>query len=228
MKIDSSHKNLNEIKKRHELKITAVIPCRKGSTRCKNKNIRKWGNTNLLQNKIDILKGCEYIDEIVVNTNDDKAIKIAKENKISYVKRSEDLCIGNVAPAKVHLNLAKNIKNEIFLYSSPVSPFISSKTIDKIIHFWRNNPAHEIVCASNTIKHFIWEDNKPYNFQINNGIVGTQELEDKYKFACPDGCLIGYKNEIIKNQCLFGDGKKIYMYEINELESIDIVWYLNF
>ena len=70
MKLEDSSKYLNEIKKRHALKITAVIPCRKGSTRCKNKNIRKWGNTNLLQNKIDILKGCENVDEINVNTND--------------------------------------------------------------------------------------------------------------------------------------------------------------
>ena len=37
-------------------KITAIIPVRKGSTRCKNKNIRSFGNTNLLKLKIETLK----------------------------------------------------------------------------------------------------------------------------------------------------------------------------
>ena len=217
-----------EIKNRHNLKITAVIPCRNGSTRCKNKNIRKWGNTNLLQNKIDILKESKYIDYILVNTNDTEAINIAKQNDILYFKRDDKLCIGDVPPAKVHVNLAENINTDIFLYNSPVSPFITSKTIDKIIDYWRNHPEYEIVSASTSVKNFIWENNKPYNFKINKGIVGTQELDSKYKFAAADSGLIGYKKDIIKNQCLFGDGNKIFMYEINELESIDIDWNLDF
>lgn len=217
-----------EIKNRHKLKITAVIPCRKGSTRCKNKNIRKWGNTNLIQNKIDILKKSKYIHKIIVNTNDEEAINIAKKNNVLYYKRSEDLCIGDVPPAKVHVNLAENIDTDIFLYNSPVSPFITSETIDKIIDYWRNHPEYEIVSASTSIKNFIWENNKPYNFKINKGIVGTQELDNKYKFAAADSGLIGYKNDIIKNKCLFGDGNKIFMYEINDLESIDIDWNLDF
>ena len=219
---------LCEIKKRHTLKITAVIPCRNGSTRCKNKNIRKWGNTNLLQNKIDILKNCKYVDFILVNTNDEEAIDIAKQNEILYFKRDENLCIGDVPPAKVHVNLAENIDTDIFLYNSPVSPFIRSETIDKIIDYWRNHPEYEIVSASTSIKNFIWENNKPYNFKINKGIVGTQKLDSKYKFSAADSGLIGYKKDIIKNQCLFSDGNKICMYEINELESIDIDWNLDF
>ena len=88
--------------------ITAVIPVRSGSTRCKNKNLRKWGNTNLLQNKINILKKSKYIDYILVNTDDDDAINIAKQNDILYFKRDDILCIGDVPAYKVHENLAEN------------------------------------------------------------------------------------------------------------------------
>ena len=217
-----------EIKTRYELKITAVIPCRKGSTRCKNKNLRKWGNTNLLQNKINILKKSKYIDYILVNTDDDDAINIAKQNNILYFKRDDVLCIGDVPVYKVHENLAENINTDIFLYSSPVSPFITSETIDRIIDYWRKHPKYEIVSASVSIKNFIWENNIPYNFEINQGIVGTQTLDNKYKFSKADSGLIGYKKDIVKNKCIFGDGKKIFMYEIDELESIDIDWNLDF
>lgn len=217
-----------EIKTRYELKITAVIPCRKGSTRCKNKNLRKWGNTNLLQNKINILKESKYIDYILVNTDDDDAINIAKQNDILYFKRDDVLCIGDVPVSKVHENLAENINTDIFFYNSPVSPFITSETIDRIIDYWRKHPEYEIVSASVPIKKFIWENNIPYNFEINQGIVGTQSLDNKFKFSTADSGLIGYKKDIVKNKCIFGDGKKIFMYEIDELESIDIDWNLDF
>jgi len=187
-----------EIKNRHELKITAVIPCRNGSTRCKNKNIRKWGNTNLLQNKIDILKATKYIDYILVNTNDDEAINIAKQNDILYFKRDDNLCIGSVLHSDFIYNLVNNIETDVFLYSSPVAPFISNATIDKIIDYWRNHPEYDIVSAASSIKNFIWVDNKPYNFDLKNGLPETQKLDNKYKIAAADSVLIGFKNDIEK------------------------------
>ena len=38
------------------MKITAVIPIRKGSERIKDKNLKPFGDTTLLENKIQILK----------------------------------------------------------------------------------------------------------------------------------------------------------------------------
>ena len=47
-------------------KTTAVIPIRKGSTRVTNKNLRVFGNTNLLELKIETLKKVAELNEIVV------------------------------------------------------------------------------------------------------------------------------------------------------------------
>ena len=52
-------------------KYTAVIPVRAGSRRLKNKNISKFANSNLLENKIDILKKVNLIDNIVVSSDSD-------------------------------------------------------------------------------------------------------------------------------------------------------------
>ena len=213
---------------RKNLKISAVIPCRKGSTRCKNKNLRKFGNTTLLENKIKMLKKSKFLSEIVVSSNDDDALEIAKKYNVVPSKRSDDLCLGDVPPAKVHESLAKSVSNEVFVYTSPVAPFMSTKTFDKIIEFWINNPQYEVVCAGSSIKNFIWKDNKPHNFEIDGGIVGTQELSEDYKIACADSALITFKNNVMDNTCLFGDGDNVFLYEINELESLDIDWNLDF
>ena len=41
-------------------KFTAIVPVRAGSRRIKDKNIAKLGKTNLLENKINILKKIKF------------------------------------------------------------------------------------------------------------------------------------------------------------------------
>ena len=77
---------------KNEGKITAVIPVRKGSTRCKNKNIRDFGDTNLLKFKIKILKKVKGIDTILVSSNCDEMLNIAKNMGVNIHKRDDKYC----------------------------------------------------------------------------------------------------------------------------------------
>ena len=61
-------------------KITAVVPSRKGSQRVKNKNFKPFAGKNLLELKLEILKNISLIDDIVVNTDSQTAISIAKRS----------------------------------------------------------------------------------------------------------------------------------------------------
>ncbi len=49
-------------------KLTAVVAVRKGSQRIPNKNIKPFGDSNLLEMKLNILKEVPDIDEIIVNS----------------------------------------------------------------------------------------------------------------------------------------------------------------
>ena len=60
------------------MKITAVIPVRKGSQRVKDKNLRPFAGTTLLENKIKMLLKVPEIDEIIVNTNSEAAIEFVE------------------------------------------------------------------------------------------------------------------------------------------------------
>ena len=69
-------------------KITAVVPIRKGSQRVPDKNFKDfYKGKNLLELKIENLKQTHLIDDIVVNTDSEEAIKIAKNCGVSYYKR---------------------------------------------------------------------------------------------------------------------------------------------
>ena len=60
-------------------KFTAIVPVRAGSRRIKDKNIAKLGKTNLLENKINILKKIKLIDNIVVSSDSNKMLEMAKK-----------------------------------------------------------------------------------------------------------------------------------------------------
>ena len=60
-------------------RITAVIPIRSGSQRVKDKNLRPFANTTLMENKIEMLLNVPELDSIIVNTNSEKAIEIVNK-----------------------------------------------------------------------------------------------------------------------------------------------------
>lgn len=63
------------------MKITAVIPIRSGSQRVKDKNLRRFGDTTLMELKIKRLLQVPELDSIIVNTNSKEAISIVKNIK---------------------------------------------------------------------------------------------------------------------------------------------------
>ena len=69
--------------------LTAVIPVRKGSQRVEDKNLRLFNKKNLLTHKIEKLKKIKGINKIVINTDSEKAIKIAKDHGVNYWKRED-------------------------------------------------------------------------------------------------------------------------------------------
>lgn len=64
------------------MKITAVIPIRVGSQRVKDKNLRPFANSNLMELKIRNLLQVPELNSIIVNTNSEEAIQIVNKHYI--------------------------------------------------------------------------------------------------------------------------------------------------
>ena len=72
-------------------KVTAVIPAKAKSTRFPGKNIKPFGDGNLLTHKIRQLKAVERIDEIILSTDSDEMIEMALAEGVRAEKRPADL-----------------------------------------------------------------------------------------------------------------------------------------
>ena len=207
----------NEIKVENNGKITAVIPVRKGSTRCKNKNIRKFGDTNLLKLKIETLKKVNGIDKILVSSNCDIMLGIAKDCGVDIHKRDEQYCT-NDNPGDFFCNLANTIDTNILMHVPVTTPLISVDQYNKILAKWNEIKLnHDSLNATTKIKEFIWHNNKAINYDRKNP-PPSQELPDFNYLNF--GCNIISKNVVSKLNNIVG--KIPFLFEIDKISGLDI------
>jgi len=182
-----------------EKKVTAVIPVKKTSTRCENKNIRTFSDSSLLKLKINTLKKVKNLDNIIVSSDDDSILKLAENMNIGIHKRDSKFCT-NDNPGEFFANLAECINTDIFMHVPCTTPFISSDEYEFAINFYLNNDYDSVNCATK-FKEFLWSNKKPMNYDYDNP-VASQDLPsfDILNF----GFNIIEKSIVIKNKNVVG------------------------
>lgn len=201
----------------HDGKITAIIPVRSGSTRCKNKNIRKFNNTNLLKLKIETLKKVRGIDKIMVSSNDDEMLEIAKLAGAIPVKRDPKYCTTLCSGSDMYCALAEAVDTDIMLYTHCVCPFVSVETYENMINIWKNNMDYDSIMTAHELKEYLWYNNKPLNYDFDN--APPSQTINGYYIPTFGACIVK-KKFVLKNRNIIGF--KPYFYQVNQLESIDI------
>jgi len=206
-------------------KITAVIPIRKGSQRVPDKNFKDfYKGKSLLELKIESLKEIELIDDIVVNTDSDEAIQIAKKLGVSYFRREDYYASSKVSQSEFFRNLAETTDSDIIIHTPCTSPLIRKKSIIDAIN--RFNISENDSCNSvGLVKEYLWNNDKPLNYSIENGKVpNSQDLPDIKKITF--GFSIIYKSTMIERQNVVGKNPLFYI--VDEDEQIDIDTKLDF
>lgn len=204
-------------------RIVAVIPIRKGSQRVLNKNLRNFADTNLLQIKIDVLKQVNLIDEIIVNTDSEEAIKIAEKNNISFHRREAYYASSKCSGSDFFEHLGKVTEADIFAYCPVTSPFISVETIKKCINEYKQKQVDAVATVS-SIKEFLWLNNEPLNYQREKA-PNSQDLPDIV--ALNFGFTITSRDSLIRNKNIIGE-KNHFVITDDDIEAIDIDTPLDF
>lgn len=208
-------------------KITAVIPIRSGSQRVKNKNLRPFGDTTLLQFKIESLLKVPEIDSIVVNTNSEEAISIVKnyysEKKVSYHRREEYYASSECSGSEFFKHLGEVTDTDIFIYSPCTSPFVKPETYTRCIEAFQNKGFFDCISTVSSVKEFLWLDGKPLNYDPLHA-PNSQNLPDIV--ALNFGVTVTSREDLIKNHNIIG--KKPNFVITSDIEAIDIDTPLDF
>ena len=212
------------------MKITAVIPVRRGSQRVRDKNMRPFAGTTLLDIKIQMLMKVSEIDEIVVNTNSEAAIEKVEieyaDAKVRAQRREEYYASSQSSGSEFFRHLGEVTNTDIFIYAPCTSPFVKPDTVSACIQkFITNLESKEYDCVSTVskIKEFMWLDGKAINYDPLNA-PNSQNLPDIV--ALNFGTTVVGREDLIKNHNIIG--KKPDFIVTSDLEAIDIDTPLDF
>ena len=117
----------------------ALIAVRSGSQRVKNKNIKTFAGSNLLSIKIQQLQRIKGIDGIIVNSNSDEMLKIAKNLEAEVIKRDDYYATNIVSMNEVYKNMAQNCACDVIVFADATNPLILDETISMCLKSYQEN-----------------------------------------------------------------------------------------
>lgn len=212
--------NVSTQRKEGEM-ITAVIPVRAGSRRVPNKNIKPFGDNNLLVRKIHQLKTVSEIDEIVISSDSDEMLEIAKNEGCLIQKRPIEYCDKKTKTFnKVVKYIASKIFADIMIWAPCVCPFTIADNFKSAIKSYRQNVKNgpfDSVVSAKLFKEFLFDEKGPCNFSIER-FVKSQDLPD-WKIIV-NGFFVAKPSDMEKWGFVYG--KNPYLVSLSKIEAIDI------
>lgn len=196
----------------------AIIMVRSGSTRVSNKNIRPFAGTTLLEIKIEQLKRISELDGVIVNSNDDTMLRIARDHGVETVKRDPYYASNSVSVNEVYRNLAENCDSDYILHCTVTNPMLEDGTVYQVIRkYFEVEGEYRSVNTATMVKDFLWLNGRPINYDVSK-MPRSQDLPDilALNFAAN---MISRKDMI---ECSNIISKKPYLLPIHEVEAIDI------
>ena len=194
----------------------AVVAVRKGSQRIPNKNIKPFGDSNLLEMKLNILKEVPDIDEIIVNSDCDDMLAIGEKYGCSTHKREAHYASSIVNNSDFHKHIAEVTKADFIFLAPTCSPFISVNSHNAAIDRFLSSE-HDSLTSVDIIKNHLWLNGKPLNYRLDN-VPNSQDLPDVKRLNY--GISIITRESMLKNRSLIGNNPDFY--ELDHFESVDV------
>lgn len=208
--------------------ITALLPCRAGSTRIKNKNTRSFAGSSLLEIKLNQLLELEQIDRIILSTNDPVVIELWEKkykSKLELHIRPDEFASDTCDTHTLVQHFIQSLDFEHLLWTHTTSPFLGVESYQKIISkYWEvlNQGFDSLLTAQRCQEFCFTEDGKALNYDVSK--MGkwprTQLLKPFYivnsaVFLCSKKVMQVCKDRL---------GQRPFFYPSNQMEGIDLDW----
>jgi CMP-N,N'-diacetyllegionaminic acid synthase len=209
-----------------EKKILAVIPARGGSKGVPGKNIKMAGGKPLIAWMIEAARESVYIDRLVLSSDDDLIINIAKKYKCEVpFLRPLELAQDTSSASDVVIHALINIPGfDYVMLLQPTSPLTETRDIDGCIESCINGKANATVSVTEPAKSPYWM----FSMDGENRLVPLlgkkylnmrrQDLPDIY---IPTGAMyIARTDFFLKNRSFYSGSTKGYF--VPPERSLDI------
>lgn len=138
----------------------AIIPARGGSKGIPGKNIKPFLGVPLIGHMIRAALAAETIDDVIVSSDDDKILEVAKDFGADVLKRPPEIS-GDEASSEAAVLHAIEIHEacrnaEIVLFLQCTSPLTTSTQIDRVVNTLEDKKA-DMSFSVVEVHAFLWE-----------------------------------------------------------------------
>lgn len=194
------------------LNIAAVIPANDRNSYHKNGDLAPFGDTTLIEWKINQLRQVVDKKNIYVTTSSEAIIEIAKNEDINVIERPHDIEYG-----KTLSHCMNHIKEEYIIWTIPTTPFVSVNMFKRMIDKYESiKDEYESLISVKKMKEYVYYKGEKVNF--GKKFMSRRDIEPIYQVA--NACFVTTKKNILESESLFGN--KDYLFEIDNLASIEI------
>lgn len=198
------------------MKTVAVIPARGGSRGIPNKNIRLLNNRPLIYYSIKNAKDSKYIDEVIVTTDSEEIVIIARQMGVRVIMRTSDLCADDTTLDSVIYDAVKDVICSYVVTMQPTSPALQVPTLDSAIKYAVEEKIDTLISVVNH-PHLAWKEESGKKIPAYDERLNRQYLPPYY---IETGAFMIAKREIITPTSRIG--KNVDVFEISEQEALDI------
>ena len=207
----------------------AIIPARGGSTRIKNKNLKKVGNDSLILNSLKTCKKSGIFDEIILSTDSQEIANESKNNATIIHQRSECNSKSISSTESVIFEIFKDLpilfEKQVLIYLIQcTSPFLEIYDLKKSFELIKSSSFdYNCLISGFFFNKFIWE--KKQNMQgwtsLNYKPEERPRSQDKDPLFVENGSfyVFGSSNFKLTNCRIHGS---VGIFEMESNRSIDI------
>ncbi len=197
------------------MKTVAFVPIKLNSERLPMKNIKPFTNGDpLITYILATLQEVSGIDESYVYCSSDEVRQYIPEG-IKFLKRDPYYDLSDTKFNEVLRSFAQQVDADTYVLTHVTAPFLRAESIEEGIRKV-NLEGYDSAFAVRPLQEFLWKDNKPYNYELEN-IPRTQDLDRLYMESCG---LYVYRKCLIEHGRRIGDNP--FLIPITEIEACDI------
>ncbi len=204
----------------------AIIPARGGSKRLPRKNLLDLCGKPLIAWSIEAALKSKYISKVIVSSDDEEILNIAKEYKADFIKRPDELASDTATTFDALKHTLKNVgKYDYVVLLQPTSPLRTEKHIDEAIELLKEKNADAIISVCEMEHSPLWSNTLDENLDMSNfsrDEVLNKRSQDLPKYYRLNGAIYICKTDkLLQNESFFLK-ENIYAYKMDKKDSVDI------
>ena len=198
--------------------IVALVPVKGSSERVSMKNLRKFGDSSLYELKLSQLAKAKGFDKIIVSSEEDMILSIAKEKGFGIHERDPKYSTSDIPMSDVYSYIASEIEGENIAWINVTNPMADSDCYTKAVEIYKKmNEKYDCLLSVSEVKDYLFYHGRPINFKSkpwekSQNLTGVVEMT--------------FVINILKRQKMVDWGSCVgstpYFYNLSKVESWDI------